>query len=68
MGTDRPSGQADERKIIEVIEALDDENQRLKMQVVILKRMAEQARFLMARSNNEALVRSWFSDYKGAMQ
>lgn len=51
-----------------MIEALDDENQRLKMQVVILKRMAEQARFLMARSNNEALVRSWFSDYKGAMQ
>lgn len=68
MGTDRSTRQTDERKIIEVIEALEDENRRLKMQVAILKRMAEQARFLMARSNNEALVRSWFNDYKGAME
>lgn len=68
MGTDRSTRQTDERKIIEVIEALEDENHRLKMQVAILKRMAEQARFLMARSNNEALVRSWFNDYKGAME
>lgn len=68
MGADRPERQADERKIIEVIESLQDENQRLRMQVVILKRMAEQARSLMARSNNEALVRNWFSDYKGVME
>lgn len=51
-----------------MIEALEDENRRLKMQVTILKRMAEQARYLMARSNNEALVRNWFNDYKGAME
>lgn len=68
MGADRPERQADERKIIEVIESLQDENQKLRMQVVILKRMAEQARYLMARSNNEALVRNWFSDYKGVME
>lgn len=68
MGTDRSTRQTDERKIIEVIEALEDENRRLKMQVTILKRMAEQARYLMARSPNEALVRNWFNDYKGAME
>lgn len=68
MGTDRPARQADERKIIEVIEALEDENHRLKIQVAILKRMAEQARYMMARSPNEALVRNWFNDYKGAME
>lgn len=68
MGTDRPARQADERKIIEVIEALEDENHRLKMQVTILKRLAEQARYMMARSPNEALVRNWFNDYKGAME
>lgn len=51
-----------------MIEALEDENRRLKIQVTILKRMAEQARYLMARSNNEALVRNWFNDYKGAME
>lgn len=68
MGADRPARQADERRIIEVIEALEDENHRLRIQVAILKRMAEQARFLMARSNNEALVRNWFNDYKGAME
>ncbi len=68
MGTDRPARQTDERKIIEVIEALEDENHRLKIQVAILKRMAEQARYMMARSPNEALVRNWFNDYKGAME
>lgn len=68
MGTDRPARQTDERRIIEVIETLEDENRRLKMQVAILKRMAEQARGLVARSNNEAFVRSWFNDYKGAME
>lgn len=68
MGTDRSTRQADERKIIEVIEALEDENHRLKIQVAILKRMAEQARYMMARSPNEALVRNWFNDYKGAME
>lgn len=51
-----------------MIETLEDENRRLKMQVAILKRMAEQARGLVARSNNEAFVRSWFNDYKGAME
>lgn len=36
----------------------------MKLREVIYKRLCEEARFLVARSNNEAFVRRWFSEYK----
>lgn len=36
----------------------------MKMREVICRRLCEEARFLVARSNNEAFVRRWFTDYK----
>ena len=57
-GSDRREGQEQR------IEDLEDKLQQMKMREVIYKRLCEDARFLMARCNNEALVRRWFSEYK----
>ena len=46
------------------IEDLEDKLQQMKMREVIYKRLCEDARFLVARSSNDAFVRRWFSDYK----
>ena len=57
-GSDRREGQEQR------IEELEDKLHQMKMREVIYKRLCEEARFLVARSNNEAFVRRWFSDYK----